>query len=777
MKKKILFVINQFFKGGAETSLLNLLHILSPEKYEIDFMIFDQFDLPNTISLISQIPAWIHVINICENEKKMAFVKKACFKIYRKVTKQQLFRQSAFEYLKSRKYDAAVSFGEWFSSALVAVHTIAKRKYVWIHADMDKAAFVHPDIAGYEQYFDGFLFASELSRNGAVKKYPFLVKRSMVVHNPVDRNTLLAKSSEKTSPLFTDGLPVLLTVANVRREKNHMRQIRVMQRLRSEGLDFHWVNIGSLADMLLVQQLKREITVTGLEDRFHLVGPKENPYPYMKMANAVCVFSDHESWSMVITEAKALSIPVIATRTSGALEQIIPNQTGILCDFTEEAITEKLSTYLNDPSLQARIRKNLMELSAHENDTLEALEPILLCNKKKLLYVVDDANYVSGARNAALMQIACLRKNLDTDLFSAQACRDPSVLELCRVIDLAGNRSFCSLLRPFREVWKSGQYSIPTKLQRLFYTVCVRAGKESAFCNRLLGKEMAYVLEGYDTVCVLSEASKFRAFVSGLSGPRKIQWIHTDYAAWRETSEWTRNITKNDAAIYSGFDAIVCLSERLRTRFLQLYPEFCSKTAAIPNLVHYEEIRKDAGENCPVSVNTDVCNLITVGRMETEKRYDRVLETAAVLKKRGFLFHWYLVGDGNLYDRISRSREELHLCDEITLTGNLENPYPLMRHCDFFVLLSDYEGTPVTIDEAKVLGLPVLATNVGGIADQLQEGKYGDLVSNNGEEIAAAIIKAEKNCREKGRGPTEFKKENQTALEKIKRIIGGYYDA
>lgn len=777
MKKKVLFVINQFFKGGAETSLLNLFHILSPEKYEIDFMIFDQFDLPGSISLIPQIPKWIHVINICENEKKLAFVKKAYFKIYRKVTKQQLFRQSAFEYLKSRKYDVAVSFGEWFSSALVAVHTIARRKYVWIHADMDKAAFVHPDIAGYEQYFDGFLFASELSRNGAVKRYPFLAKRSMIVHNPVDRDTLLAKSSEKISPLFKDGLPVLLTVANVRGEKNHMRQIRVMQRLKSEGVDFHWVNIGSLADTLLVQQLKREIAAAGLVNRFHLIGPRENPYPYMKMADAVCVLSDHESWSMVITEAKTLGIPVIATRTSGAMEQIIPNQTGILCDFTVEDIAKKIRTFLRDPSIQGKIRENLKESFKQGNDTLEELEPILLCNKKKLLYVVDDVNYVSGARNAALIQIACLRKDIDTDLFSAEACRDSSVLKLCKVIDLAKNRSFCSLLQPFREVWKSRQYPIPAKLQRSFYAVCVRAGKEAAFCDRLLGKEMSYVFEGYDAVCVLSEASKFRTFVSRLSGPRKIQWIHTDYVAWRETSEWTKKITKNDADIYSGFDTIVCLSERLRTRFLQLYPELRLKTAAIPNLVRYKEIQEGANESCPVSVNPDVCNLITVGRMEAEKRYDRVLETAGELKKRGFLFHWYLVGGGNLYDRISNLRGKLDLCGEITLTGNLENPYPLMTRCDFFVLLSDYEGTPVTIDEAKVLGLPVLATNVGGIADQLQEGKYGVLVSGSGEEIASAIIKAWKSRRRENGSTLEFKKANQAVLEKIKEIIGGCCDA
>mgnify|MGYP002508080331 CR=1 FL=1 len=52
-------------------------------------------------------------------------------------------------------------------------------------------------------------------------------------------------------------------------------------------------------------------------------------------------------------------------------------------------------------------------------------------------------------------------------------------------------------------------------------------------------------------------------------------------------------------------------------------------------------------------------------------------------------------------------------------------PYPLMKRCDWFVLLSQYEGTPVTIDEAMILGVPVIATDVGGITEQMGRYKKG----------------------------------------------------
>ena len=140
-------------------------------------------------------------------------------------------------------------------------------------------------------------------------------------------------------------------------------------------------------------------------------------------------------------------------------------------------------------------------------------------------------------------------------------------------------------------------------------------------------------------------------------------------------------------------------------------------------------------------MDKETYNLITIGRMEAEKRFDRLLEVAAELQRRGFDFHWYFVGGGGLFPEIQARRDRMGLSERVTLTGTMENPYPLMAQCDLFVLLSDYEGTPVTIDEAKVLGLPVLAGDVGGIADQLCGERYGRLTAAAPEQAADDVIK------------------------------------
>ena len=736
-KRHVLFVINQFFKGGAETALVNLLRTMDASRFDVDLLIFDMIDLPGSISLIPEIPAWVHVINVAENEKKAAFVKKAVFKLERKLTGTQPFRRSAIRYLQGRYYDAAISYGEWFSSALCARYAAARRKYVWIHADMDKAAFLHPDILRFEAQFDGFLFASRHSMEGAIKKYPQLASRALVVPNRVDGEKILAMSKEPLPvSLPEDGLPLLVTVANIREEKNHLRQVEAMRQLFSEGLRFRWVNIGSLANAPLVEKLRLAVQNAGLEEYFTLTGPLDNPYGVMRRASAVCVLSDHESWSMVITEAKALGVPVIATRTSGALEQITDGESGVLCGFSAEEIAGAVRAFLTAGTADAIRRNKESQTAADAAGTLEAL---LENNTKQVLYVFDDINYASGARAAALAQARAVSGVAEVWIYSAEPCRDAALKREFHFLETPNSGALRLLSRPTRQVLRDRGVSRAGKLLRLAYAVLAHIGLEPVLPKALLRRNMAAAFEGFDTVFVVSEASKMREFVSRCRHPGKIQWIHTDYAAWRELNEWTRAVTKNDAVLYRRFDTIVCLNRTLREKFLAVYPQFASKTIAVPNPVFRPAIRERAKAPLSVPVDESVCNLISIGRFEREKRYDRLLDIAEGLRERGISFHWYFVGDGPLREEIERQLTERGLSECVTLTGYMENPCPLLARCRALVLFSEYEGTPVTIDEAKALGVSVIANDVGGVAEMLEGGKFGT-AANDTEGFIQSIM-------------------------------------
>lgn len=376
--KKILFVITQFYKGGAEVALLNLFHRLSANEYEIDFLVFDQMILKDAQSLIALVPEWISVCNAAEKEGQLAVLRKVWFKVYRKITKRQLYRKSAYDFVKNKEYDIAFSYGEWMSPEFIARKVMAKRKMVWIHADIDKANYVDERILfGFDKAYSGYIFVSDESCKAAQKAFPLLNTRSYVVHNMCDDDSIRILAEEDIDESFNmeDGT-WLLSVANLREEKNYPRMIETMKHLRDSGVDIRWLCIGSTANLFLLNKVRSMLAQYQLEDRFILMGTKKNPYNYMRRCKAVVVLSDFESWSLVITEAKLLGIPVISTRTSGALEQIEDNKTGVLVPFDSKEIADQIMGFLDNEILDNEIRRNLINFSTYQK-TLEEFGRIL----------------------------------------------------------------------------------------------------------------------------------------------------------------------------------------------------------------------------------------------------------------------------------------------------------------------------------------------------------------------------------------------------------------
>ena len=108
----------------------------------------------------------------------------------------------------------------------------------------------------------------------------------------------------------------------------------------------------------------------------------------MKNAEAVMVLSDYESWSLVITEAKILGIPVIATNTSGAQEQIIDKETGIITDFDALDIASKTELFLKDLKLQQKIRQNLKdEIYRYRENGIKEFETLLGYENEEKSYI------------------------------------------------------------------------------------------------------------------------------------------------------------------------------------------------------------------------------------------------------------------------------------------------------------------------------------------------------------------------------------------------------
>ncbi|MCX4268713.1 MAG: glycosyltransferase [Lachnospiraceae bacterium] len=388
---------------------------------------------------------------------------------------------------------------------------------------------------------------------------------------------------------------------------------------------------------------------------------------------------------------------------------------------------------------------------------------------KKILYLFDDINYPSGAQKVTFFQMKTLSRDYKVSVFSLskpQAYLRPELKGISIVGKELWERTEL-FSYSLKKALSLKEISFLKKIQRMFYSVVIRIGKGEAYLNYLFYREIKQKFEKFDVVIVVSEASKLRELVSNLKHPKKIQWIHTDYALWSEFSDWTKMITKKDSVIYKKFDWIVTLSEYSRKGLLKKLPGLKDQTVVIPNLIDGKTILKKAEEDLDIEWNDADCHMVTVGRVDREKAYDRVLDICGKLKAEGYSFCWYIVGDGPLKGHLEKRIKAEQLEEYVKLTGRLENPYPLMKRCDWFVLLSEYEGTPVTIDEAMVLGVPVIATDVGGIAEQM--GRYGKGVVLKGDTLYEDLKK--EIIQKKQMEPIEYRCLNKKIICSLKGLL------
>ena len=134
---------------------------------------------------------------------------------------------------------------------------------------------------------------------------------------------------------------------------------------------------------------------------------------------------------------------------------------------------------------------------------------------------------------------------------------------------------------------------------------------------------------------------------------------------------------------------------------------------------------------------------------------------------------WEIIGDGPEKDDLKRIIKKLNLDEEVILLGQRDNPYYYIKRAQVFALLSVYEGMPNTIYESLILGTPVLATDVGGISEQIENGINGWLVKNDKDEIAKKIcylIEHQEEIEKAKRNAEKYEYNNESIKDKLLEI-------
>jgi glycosyltransferase involved in cell wall biosynthesis len=115
------------------------------------------------------------------------------------------------------------------------------------------------------------------------------------------------------------------------------------------------------------------------------------------------------------------------------------------------------------------------------------------------------------------------------------------------------------------------------------------------------------------------------------------------------------------------------------------------------------------------------------------------------LLDEGFHHKILILGDGYDFENIKNLQKDLGVTETSTLFGFTDNPYPQIKNADFYILSSRYEGFPTVLFEAITLKKNIIATDVSGVREMLDDGKLGLIIENSEQGIYDGMKKALEN--------------------------------
>lgn len=253
--------------------------------------------------------------------------------------------------------------------------------------------------------------------------------------------------------------------------------------------------------------------------------------------------------------------------------------------------------------------------------------------------------------------------------------------------------------------------------------------------------------------------------VAALQIPAKyrVSWIHNDVEI-KLANEWRYRVLWNAfKGKFKYFDEFVGVSEALIEPFKKSSGMTDKKYCSICNYINVEEIRQKAQQETDVELDSRCINFVAVGHMNHQKAYDIMLDVFAKACAERDDLRLYIMGDGPEREALEIQRASLSLQDKVIFMGYQTNPYSVMNKMDAFISTSRYEGQPLNIMEAMVIGLPLYCTkNLEKYTDGLQG--YEDIVS--------ALINAKKEPKH----PDNLIEYNKNILNNIARLAEGRPD-
>ena len=215
---------------------------------------------------------------------------------------------------------------------------------------------------------------------------------------------------------------------------------------------------------------------------------------------------------------------------------------------------------------------------------------------------------------------------------------------------------------------------------------------------------------------------------------RRVKVIHTVHNIAREETRH-RVLREVNRRAFSHGVVPVALNEEVKSSICREYALPPSAVPVVGNGIDLDAFRGPQRRG----LRGAGARLLCVARLAPAKNHALLLRTVARLRESGRDVSLTLVGDGPLRGALEERARELGISERVRFAGRRTDTAAFYRDCDLFVLLSDYEGMPMSIIEAMASGLPVVATRAGGVAELVDDGVNGALVEADAAAAAGVI--------------------------------------
>lgn len=251
-------------------------------------------------------------------------------------------------------------------------------------------------------------------------------------------------------------------------------------------------------------------------------------------------------------------------------------------------------------------------------------------------------------------------------------------------------------------------------------------GSRSHFDLRWMRRLRALVLERrYDIVHLHLpySAALGRLVARSLPAAHRPSVVYTQHNLWDRTDRTVRllnrlTINLDDRDIAVSEVAKASMPKAVRDR-VEVIVHGISMAGTDSESQTREDVRRSLG------LAPDDVAIVTVANFRTEKGYPFLISAASDLVREGLPIRFLAVGAGPLETKVRRMCEQYRLGDRFQLLGFRGDVARILAAADLFVLASLHEAFPVSVMEALAAGLPVVATDVGAVAQALGNGLAG----------------------------------------------------